>query len=87
MKQVEVKPEFSGIHKKRERTTNFVFIPVNNFFQNTILETKLDSSLIDLGRRNCISTMKYRIGAILHGNCRCTVAEGGSKFLQSVPKP
>ena len=29
----------------------------------------------------------HRIGAILHGNCRCTVAEGGSKFLQSVPKP
>ena len=54
MKQVELKPEFSGIHKNRERTTNFVFIPVNNLFQNIILEIKLDSFLIDLGRRNCI---------------------------------
>ena len=57
MKQEELKLEFSGIHKNREHTTNFVFIPVNTLFQNTILETKLDSSLIDLGRRNRISTM------------------------------
>ena len=27
------------------------------------------------------------IGDILHGNCRCTVAEGGSEFLQSFLKP
>ena len=54
MKQVELKPEFSGIHKNRERTTNFVFIPVDNLFQNIILETKLDSFLIDLVGRNCI---------------------------------
>ena len=46
MKEVELKPEFLGIHKNRQRTTNLVFIPVNNLFQNTILEIKLDSFLM-----------------------------------------
>ena len=57
MKQVELKPEFPSIHKNRKRTTNLVFIRVNNLFQNTILEIKLDSFLIDIGRGNCINKM------------------------------
>ena len=57
MKQVELKPEFPGIKKNRERTTILVFILVNNLFQNTILKIKLDSFLIDVGKGNCISKM------------------------------
>ena len=57
MKRVKLKLEFPGIHKSRERTTNLVFIPVNDLFQNTILEIKLDSFLIDIGKGNCINKM------------------------------
>lgn len=67
MKQVELKPEFSGIHKNRERTTNLVFIRVNNLFQNAILEIKLlDSFLIDIGRGNCINKMNQTVRTHFH---------------------